>query len=403
MPRIVHIALPRDVVRSGRSTLLAGPTKPSACKVTAHARSSKGRGDVELDNGIRLTTVPDHARCACGEPLAAGERAGLHEDQAEFVCLWCLADLKAGRARPRRRPTRAPASAKTSAALPPVRGMPRGRLGRSRSRPGQRRRRRRAGAPRTGVTLLIVLAVLVGAAYVDNAVLGHDSFLKVVGLNQLPGVPSHGLDRNVPPGTDSTDYAFIATRRPSGNDPVTWSSCKQIHLVVNEAAAPPQAARMLREALDRVSELSGLEFVVDGPTDEPPVKDRPAQNLNPLKGRWRPALVAWTTPEVAPELAGPVAGVGGPREAPSSYPEGRHFVSGIVYLDGPAISEVLKRRNGWAQSRAIVMHEVGHMVGLGHVAEPTELMAEKNTSGVTDFGPGDRAGLSKLGSGPCFR
>lgn len=356
---------------------------------------------MELDNGIRLTTVPDHARCACGELLAAGERAGLHEVQAEFVCLWCLADLKAGRPRPRRRRPQVAASATKPGALPAVRGMPHGRL--KRTRPRLSRRRRSAGAPRTGVTVVMVLAVLVGAAYVDNALLGRDSLLKVVGLNQLPGVPSHGLDRKVPPGTDSTDYAFIATRRPGGNDPVTWSSCKQIHLVVNEAAAPPQADRMLREALDRVSELSGLEFVVDGPTDEPPVKDRPAQNLNPLKGRWRPALVAWTTPEVAPELAGPVAGVGGPREAPSSYPEQRHYVSGIVYLDGPAIIEVLKRRNGWAQSRAIVMHEVGHMVGLGHVAEPTELMAEKNTSGVTDFGPGDRTGLSKLGSGPCFR
>ena len=32
-----------------------------------------------------------------------------------------------------------------------------------------------------------------------------------------------------------------------------------------------------------------------------------------------------------------------------------------------------------------------------------ELMDGDNDSGITDFGPGDRAGLRRLGSGPCFR
>jgi hypothetical protein len=250
---------------------------------------------------------------------------------------------------------------------------------------------------------VIVLAVLAGAAYVDNALLGHDSVLRAFGLNQLPGVSSRGLDREISAGADWSHYAFMAKKRPSLNDPVTWSSCQPIHVVVNEASAPPQADRMLREALGRVSELSGLKFVVDGQTDEAPSDNRPAQNANPFKGRWAPALVAWTTPEVVRGLEGPVAGIGGPREAPTSYPDERHFVSGIVYLDGPSIADVMKRRNGWAKARAIVMHEVGHMVGLAHVESDQELMDGDNNSGITDFGPGDRAGLRKLGSGPCFR
>jgi hypothetical protein len=240
-------------------------------------------------------------------------------------------------------------------------------------------------------------------AYLDNVALGHDSVLRAFGINQLPGAPSRGLDRTIPAGSDSTHYAFMATRRSIGNDPVTWSSCAPIHVVVNKASAPPQADRMLRESLGRVSELSGLEFVVDGETDEAPVSGRPVQSRNPFKGRWAPALVAWTTPEVVPDLKGNIAGVGGPREAPSSYPDDRHFVSGIVYLDGPSISEVLKRSNGWAQSRAIVMHELGHMVGLAHVESDAELMDGDNNSGITDFGPGDREGLRRLGDGPCFR
>jgi hypothetical protein len=233
--------------------------------------------------------------------------------------------------------------------------------------------------------------------------LGHDSVLRAFGINQLPGVPSHGLGREVDPRADATHYAFMVTRRPTGNDPVAWSSCKPIHIVVNKAAAPARADQMLREALDRVTELSGLKFVVDGETDETPSPSRPTESRNPLKGRYAPALVAWTTPDVIPELAGDVAGVGGPREAPYSYPDERHFVSGIVYLDGPSLAGVMRRPDGWAEARAIVMHEVGHMVGLAHVDSQEELMAASNHSGITDFGPGDRAGLRKLGAGPCLR
>jgi hypothetical protein len=83
-------------------------------------------------------------------------------------------------------------------------------------------------------------------------------------------------------------------------------------------------------------------------------------------------------------------------------PFARRYVSGVVYLDGPDLAGVLRRRTGWAQTRAIVMHELGHMVGLAHVDSDAELMDGDNDSGITDFGPGDREGLRQLGSGPCF-
>ena len=383
--------------------------------------SHRGGRTLEIDDGVWLTAIPLDARCGCGERVAAGERAGFESTTGRVVCLWCLADRKAGRQPPRRRKTTHRPSGTTHQPSYPVRdlasgesvdgpgliGLPGG------SRRSRRSRRSRWAAqptrlaprssPRTGVTVFLVVLALIGAAYVDNGVLGHESVLRAFGINQLPGVPSRGPDRAIPTGADATHYAFMATRRPVGNDPVTWSPCRTIHLVVNKAAAPPQADRLLRESLDRVSELSGLKFVVDGETDETPVTGRPPQNRNPLKGRWAPALVAWTTPDVVPALAGNVAGVGGPREAPYSYPDERHYVSGVVYLRGPTIASILRRSDGWAQSRAIVMHELGHMVGLAHVDSNAELMDANNDNHITDFGPGDREGLRRLGSGPCLR
>ena len=47
------------------------------------------------------------------------------------------------------------------------------------------------------------------------------------------------------------------------------------------------------------------------------------------------------------------------------------------------------------------MHELGHVVGLAHVHDASELMNPENV-GLTRLGPGDRAGLAALGSGRCF-
>ena len=42
------------------------------------------------------------------------------------------------------------------------------------------------------------------------------------------------------------------------------------------------------------------------------------------------------------------------------------------------------------------MHELAHVLGLGHIKVQGELM-EPSGGGVTDLGPGDLEGLSELG------
>jgi hypothetical protein len=50
--------------------------------------------------------------------------------------------------------------------------------------------------------------------------------------------------------------------------------------------------------------------------------------------------------------------------------------------------------------RAIVMHELGHVVGLAHVDDRGELMYADSV-GQKTFGPGDLTGLGALGRGRC--
>ena len=51
----------------------------------------------------------------------------------------------------------------------------------------------------------------------------------------------------------------------------------------------------------------------------------------------------------------------------------------------------------------MILHELGHLMGLGHVRTRGELMHPAG-GGVVDFGPGDLEGLRQLGAdGGCFQ
>jgi predicted Zn-dependent protease len=74
-------------------------------------------------------------------------------------------------------------------------------------------------------------------------------------------------------------------------------------------------------------------------------------------------------------------------------------VTGSVWLDRDAMTDLL--RAGRADSaRAVIEHEIGHVLGLNHVADRSQLMSE---SGGSVDGPadGDRRGLAVLGRGVC--
>lgn len=219
--------------------------------------------------------------------------------------------------------------------------------------------------------------------------------LAPVWLRQAVGL---GPDRLSDPVVTSTSgsYAFIA-HQVDAKTPVTWDPCRPIHYVVNTKGAPPGTGELLEQAVVRIQNASGLQFEYDGETGARPKWDSP---VLPILGVRRPVLISWATSNEVRQLAGDVAGIGGAVPVRTSNGPLR-FATGGVTLDEDAFAELATRPGGRAEERAIILHELGHLLGLAHVSDPVELMNGDNV-GRLDFGPGDLAGLARLGLGPCF-
>jgi hypothetical protein len=76
-------------------------------------------------------------------------------------------------------------------------------------------------------------------------------------------------------------------------------------------------------------------------------------------------------------------------------------VTGTVSLDATELPELLEDPDDVPVVRAIVLHELGHLVGLAHVDDDTQLMYPEAQRAVTDYADGDLTGLARLGAGPC--
>lgn len=240
---------------------------------------------------------------------------------------------------------------------------------------------------RTSTTYSVVATAVLLAA----VVLLHPSSQ----METLRGLIGLGRERVLPaPVVEARGgaYAFAQTQ-PGSDDPVAWNPCSEVSYAVNPEGMPAGARPLVDRAIERISAATGLAFEDDGDTDRRPFTG----TFVPLGGG-RPVVIGWGDEAEFPELAGSVAGLGG--AAPEEGAQGRrYYVTGGIVLDTDAFTDAAVAQQPRVVE-AVVLHELGHVVGLAHVSEPMELMFADNT-GQVELGPGDREGLARLGSVPC--
>lgn len=241
------------------------------------------------------------------------------------------------------------------------------------------------------LSALLAAAALVGLVIVSPSVLPR-------GLRDLVGLGPERVagERHAVGGGV---YTFLEHQPGRPDDPVGYDPCKRIPVRVNLEHAPADGLAVVQEAMHRVEQATGLRFDYQGLTDARPHWDR--EFVPSIFGQVRadPVLVSWADAEEVPELEGRVAGVGGSVAVPSSTGYLR-YVTGGVTLDAAVYRDLDESAEGRERAVLIATHEFGHLVGLGHVEDERELM-NSSYVGQTGFGPGDLAGLARVGATPC--
>jgi hypothetical protein len=251
------------------------------------------------------------------------------------------------------------------------------------------------------ITFLIVGGLVWGTGAWRDVVDFSGSNASVAAAKTWPPPPSDAqASRLLPavPVTTSGPHAFRHTR-PDGT-PATYDPCRPLRYVINPAGMPPVGLALIRAAVNEVSATTGLVFTEEGLTDEPLVADRSPLQVDRYGNRWAPVLIGWSRAGEHPHLGGNIAGVGGSAVLGPDGPGSERLISGAVVLDIDSFDRILTRPDGYLQAQSVIMHELGHVVGLGHVSDPGELMYEDN-NGRTTWGPGDLQGLAILGAGEC--
>jgi hypothetical protein len=228
------------------------------------------------------------------------------------------------------------------------------------------------------------IALVVSLAMVASALFGGVAYL-LRGAFQEPGEP--------------WEYRYLAIREDGS--PLRWNPCAPIHYVVNPGRSPDGSIDDVHESVDRVADATGITFVYDGITDEVVRSHRPAYQPDRYPGRWAPVLIGWVDPGATDISFRDGKHVAAAVARPVTPPSGEEvIVSGWI-----AMSEDDPNPPGFGAPGAqgpTLLHEWGHILGLGHVGVDGQLM-EPSGGWMRDFGPGDLSGLEELGvAGGCL-
>ncbi len=230
------------------------------------------------------------------------------------------------------------------------------------------------------IALLVVSGLTVSAVFAMQPQIFPDRVHELLGTTPERLLPA----RDIPSGPG--EFSFMAAQ-PETGEPVGYDPCEVIEVAINPDGAPDDHRELVETAMQRTSDATGLQFELVGTT-----RDRDFENMSMDD----PVLVMWADEDEAPDLAEDIAGVGGSYRV-SGYGGGtQRYVTGFVILDRDAYEDMRSD----AMRQAIVDHEFGHLVGLGHVDDPRQLMHEHGGF-VTDYGDGDLAGLAELGAIDC--
>ena len=247
-------------------------------------------------------------------------------------------------------------------------------------------------------TIWVAAALFAGAALVAT----------VIAANPPASVPRPARTgdgsvqaQTVPTGPGGP-YSFLEVAYLEGERvPVRWNPCQPIEYQVNTAGAPPGMSLAVRGAIEQASDATGISFRSRGETS------RDTHDIigggyfaNPLRSIYRPVLIDVVSHREFRTFDEPARVIAFAHAQQGNGDLNDQYVAGFIVVDGGARYAPTGR---WSME-LIVLHELGHLLGLGHVRSPDELMYSVEVARHTapnpifTWGSGDLAGLELLGA-----
>jgi hypothetical protein len=201
------------------------------------------------------------------------------------------------------------------------------------------------------------------------------------------------------------DYHFL---NEWSQGPVRWDPCEPITYAIDARAAPRWVVRDLTKAMREVTAATGIRFQPAGRTSEGFVA---AFERIRFSSEGSDLVILWVGSERYEEIRERI-GARRPSLAfampfPGDYATRGQYVGAIVVMSESTFSSRHQQGFQFRYSHGVVLlHELGHVMGLGHVRKDDDQLMHTGGStewDLTTFGSGDLEGLRLLGAEQgCF-